>query len=155
MPRKLAVFFHLVLLLLLVVGAADSMTQKVLGAGKMVMRSKAGNAGVEIVGKMFKDLAKKAKASVNKLINKTELDAHKAAKNSAAQKNLDQLVYDYGMENEYAAIDMNRPVPFNGMGSYGSGAGYAGEWPFATEEFVGRDYYGAPGAFAAAPAFIW
>ena len=59
MPRKLAVFFHLVLLLLLVVGAADSMTQKVLGAGKMVMRSKAGNAGVEIVGKMFKDLAKK------------------------------------------------------------------------------------------------
>ena len=35
------------------------MTQKVLGAGKMVMRSKAGNAGVEIVGKMFKDLAKK------------------------------------------------------------------------------------------------
>ena len=104
----------------------------------------------------FKDLANKAKASVNKLINKTELDAHKAANKSVAQKNLDQLVYDYGMENEYAAIDMNRPVPFNGMGSYGSGAGYAGEWPFATEEFVGRDYYGAPGAFgAAAPAFIW
>jgi hypothetical protein len=59
MPRKLAVFFHLVLLLLLNVGAADSMTQKVLGAGKMVMRSKAGNAGMEIVGKMVKDLAKK------------------------------------------------------------------------------------------------
>ena len=70
----------------------------------------------------FKDLAKKAKASVNKLINKTELDAHKAAKNSAAQKNLDQLVYDYGMENEYAFIDMNRPVPFDVRGAYGIGS---------------------------------
>merc|ERR1719313_519150 len=98
----------------------------------------------------FKDLANKAKAKVKEMTGKTELDA-KTAKKSSAQKSLDQLVLDYGMENEYAAIDMNRPVPFNGMGAYGSADG---EWPFAAEEFGYG--YGAPAGFtAAAPAFIW
>ena len=62
----------------------------------------------------------------------------KAAVAAAKQKTLDQLTLDFGMENEYSAIDMGRPVPYNGLGAYGSGyeMGY-GEYAPA---FVGSAY---------------
>ena len=70
-------------------------------------------------------------------------DKKKAAVAAIKQKNLDQLALDYGMESEFTAIDMNRPVPFNGYGAYGSGFDYGyGEF---TPEFFG----------AAAPQFVF
>ena len=76
--------------------------------------------------KAMKDTIAKAKGA----LGMKELNAKKhATKKAAVMKTLDQLITDYGMEGEISAIDMNRPVPFNGMGAYGAGAIYEDEWP--------------------------
>ena len=66
---------------------------------------------------------------------------------SHRDKTLDELVLDYGMENEYTMIDMERPTPFNGLGEYGSFNGY---------EYDGPNFFGAYAPMEAGmPAFIY
>ena len=60
----------------------------------------------------FKDLknaANKAMKKAKKAVGVTALHAE-----ASAQKTLDQLVSDYGMEAEYANIDFTRPMPYPG-----------------------------------------
>ena len=102
--------------------------------------------------KAMKDAVTKAKGA----LGMKELNAKKhATKKAAVMKTLDQLINDYGMEGEISAIDMNRPVPFNGMGAYGSESVFEapmGEWPYGMEGVYG--YGAAPAAFAS-PEFMW
>ena len=80
--------------------------------------------------KSLKNAVSKAKTSLGmKELNEKK----KTAKKAAVMKTLDQLITDYGMEGEMSVIDMNRPVPFNGMGAYG--AGFEGEWSYGAANY--------------------
>ena len=89
--------------------------------------------------KLLDDAKVKAQKLFNQLIDRgyeafsdrfflDQLDTETVEKQKSAMKTLDQLSYDYGMENEYAVIDMGRPVPYNGLGDYGYG--FEGFEPF-------------------------
>ena len=80
----------------------------------------------------------------------------KAAVAAAKQRSLDQLTLDFGMENEYTAIDMGRPVPFNGLGAYGSGyeIGY-GEYTPAFKGAVYPEFAPYTSVYGGQPQFIY
>ena len=69
----------------------------------------------------------------------------------SAQKTLDQLVNDYGMEFEYSNIDLSRQLPYPGYAAAAPVYGAYGDFPYGPNPWDG-DFYGA---YAAPSRFIY
>ena len=103
-----------------------------LGVGPMNLSNRGGHNSAPNQVHMLMNLAEAVP------VEKTHKKEH-----SHRDKTLDELVLDYGMENEYTMIDMERPTPFNGLGEYGSWNGYEYGEPDFGENGWNEGFYGA------------